>query len=163
PRIEHSGYGRIADRFGCRDPGGAPPARPERHHARPAFPRGLDPCDRRTVMGIASYCHRLRGALIFTVLDLALYGAAMMLCLPVSLFPDVTFPRIVILADNGSEPAERMMVEVTKPLEEVATAIPGVRYVRSTTARGSTEISIGLEWGSNITQTLGLLQGRIAN
>jgi CzcA family heavy metal efflux pump len=114
-------------------------------------------------MGIVSFCHHHRKALLFTILVLVISGAAMMLHLPVSLFPDVTFPRIVILADNGSEPSERMMVEVTKPLEEVATAIPGVRYVRSATSRGSTEISIGLEWGSDIRQTLGLLQGRIAN
>jgi CzcA family heavy metal efflux pump len=83
--------------------------------------------------------------------------------MPVSLFPDVTFPRIVILGDNGEQPAERMMVEVTKPLEEVASSIPGVKFVRSITSRGSTEISVGLGWGSNISQTLQVLQGRISN
>ena len=114
-------------------------------------------------MSIFAYCYRHRKALLFTVAVLAAAGAGMMLHLPISLFPDITFPRIVIVADNGSEPAERMMVEVTKPLEEVATAVPGVQYVRSTTSRGSTEISIGLDWGSDIQQTLGLLQGRIAN
>jgi CzcA family heavy metal efflux pump len=83
--------------------------------------------------------------------------------MPVSLFPDVTFPRIVILADNGEQPVERMMIEVTKPLEEVASSIPGVRLVRSITSRGSTEISVGLDWGSNVLQTLQMLQGRISN
>ncbi len=114
-------------------------------------------------MSMFDYCHRHAKALLFTVAVLAVSGVAMMLRMPVSLFPDVTFPRIVIIADNGSEPAERMMVEVTKPLEEVATAIPGVRYVRSITSRGSTEISVGLDWSSDVQQTLGLLQGRIAN
>jgi CzcA family heavy metal efflux pump len=114
-------------------------------------------------MSMFAYCHRHRKALLFTIAVLTAAGVGMMLHLPVSLFPDITFPRIVIVADNGSEPAERMMVEVTKPLEEVATAVPGVQYVRSTTARGSTEISIGLDWGSDVQQTLGLLQGRIAN
>ncbi len=114
-------------------------------------------------MSIFGYSHRHAKAFLFTVSVLAVGGIAMMLHLPISLFPDITFPRIVIIADNGTEPAERMMVEVTKPLEEVATAIPGVRYVRSTTARGFTEISIGLDWSSDVQQTLGLLQGRIAN
>lgn len=114
-------------------------------------------------MSVFAYSHRHARALLFTVAVLAVAGVAMMLHLPVSLFPDVTFPRIVILADNGTEPAERMMVEVTKPLEEVATAIPGVRYVRSITSRGSSEISIGLDWSIDVQQTLGLLQGRIAN
>ncbi|HUL43489.1 MAG TPA: efflux RND transporter permease subunit [Bacteroidota bacterium] len=114
-------------------------------------------------MGLFSYCRRHAKALLFTMAVFAIGGVAMMLHLPVSLFPDITFPRIVILGDNGEEPAERMMVEVTKPLEEVAIAVPGVRTVRSTTSRGSTEISIGLDWSSDVQQTLGLLQGRIAN
>ena len=48
------------------------------------------------------------------------------------------FPHC-ILADNGEQPAERMMVEVTKPLEEVASSVPGVKLVRSITGRGSTK------------------------
>ena len=102
-------------------------------------------------------------ALLFTVAVLTASGIALMLHLPVSLFPDITFPRIVILADNGEEPPERMMVEVTRPLEEVASSVPGVQVIRSITGRGSTEISLGLEWGTNVQQTLQLLQGRIAN
>ena len=102
-------------------------------------------------------------ALLFTVAVLTVSGIALMLHLPVSLFPDITFPRIVILADNGEEPPERMMVEVTRPLEEVASSVPGVQVVRSITGRGSTEISLGLDWGTNVQQTLQLLQGRIAN
>ena len=114
-------------------------------------------------MGLFEYVRRHAKAVLFTVAVFVLSGIALMQDMPISLFPDITFPRIVILADNGEEPAERMMVEVTKPLEEVATSVPGVTIVRSITGRGSTEISIGLNWGSNVLQTLQLLQGRIAN
>jgi CzcA family heavy metal efflux pump len=102
-------------------------------------------------------------AILFSVAMLTFSGAALLVRMPVSLFPDVTFPRIVILADNGEEPAERMMTEVTKPLEEAASSVPGVNVVRSTTGRGSTEISISLDWGADVQQALQLLQGRIAN
>ena len=114
-------------------------------------------------MNIFAFIHRHARALLFTILVFTVAGVALMMNMPVSLFPDVTFPRIVILADNGEEPAERMMVEVTKPLEEVASSLPDVRVVRSVTSRGSTEISVGLRWGSDVQQTLQLLQGRIAN
>jgi CzcA family heavy metal efflux pump len=114
-------------------------------------------------MSLFMYVRRHAKAIIFTIVMLALSGAALTWVMPVSLFPDVTFPRIVVLADNGEQPVERMMIEVTKPLEEVASSIPGVRMVRSITGRGSTEISIGLEWGSNVQQTLQMLQGKIAN
>ena len=114
-------------------------------------------------MSLFEYVHRHTKAILFTVVILCASGVALMLNMPVSLFPDVTFPRIVILADNGEQPAERMMVEVTRPLEEAASSVPGVRVVRSITSRGSTEISIGLDWGRDILQTLQLVQGRIAN
>jgi CzcA family heavy metal efflux pump len=114
-------------------------------------------------MILYEYVKRHAKAILFTVALLTVSGTAVVLRMPVSLFPDVTFPRIVILADNGEEPSERMLVEVTKPLEEVAGAIPGVNTVRSVTSRGSTEISLGLDWGANTLQTLQLLQGRIAN
>jgi len=114
-------------------------------------------------MSLFEYVRLHAKAILFTVAVLVISGVVLTLNLPISLFPDITFPRIVILADNGEQPAERMMVEVTKPLEEVASSVPGVKLVRSVTGRGSTEISIGLEWGSNIQQTLQFLQGRISN
>ena len=114
-------------------------------------------------MTLFDYVRRHARAILFTVAVLAASGVALLQQMPVSLFPDVTFPRIVILADNGEEPAERMMIEVTKPLEEAASSVPGVRVVRSITGRGSTEISVNLDWGTDVLQTLQLLQGRIAN
>ncbi len=114
-------------------------------------------------MTLFEYVRRHARAILFTIAVLAASGVALLQQMPVSLFPDVTFPRIVILADNGEEPAERMMIEVTKPLEETASSVPGVRIVRSITGRGSTEISVNLDWGTDVQQTLQLLQGRIAN
>ena len=114
-------------------------------------------------MGLFAFVRRHVKAVLFSIAVCVLCGIALMLNMPISLFPDITFPRIVVLADNGEEPAEKMMVEVTKPLEEAASSVPGVRVVRSITGRGSTEISIGLDWGTNVLQTLQTLQGRIAN
>jgi CzcA family heavy metal efflux pump len=56
-----------------------------------------------------------------------------------------------------------MMTEVTKPLEEVASSLPGVSVVRSITSRGSSEISVLLSWKTNVQQALQILQGRISN
>lgn len=114
-------------------------------------------------MTLFEFFRRHLRAILFTIAVLVISGAAVTTIMPVSLFPDVTFPRIVLLADNGEEPAERMMIEVTKPLEEAVASIPGVQYVRSSTGRGATEISVGLDWHSNVQQTLQFLQGRIAN
>ena len=70
--------------------------------------------------------------------------------LPVGLFPQVTFPRVVVSIDAGDRPAERMAVEVTQPVEEAVRSIPGVVSLRSTTSRGSAEISINFGWGQDM-------------
>ena len=114
-------------------------------------------------MRLFEYVRRHTKAILFAIVILCGSGVALMLHMPVSLFPDITFPRIVILADSGEQPAERMMVEVTKPLEEAASSVPGVKLVRSVTSRGSSEVSVNLDWGSDVQQTLQLIQGRIAN
>jgi len=70
--------------------------------------------------------------------------------LPVSLFPYVEFPRVVVSLDAGDRPAERMTVEVTYFIEQAVRAVPGVLNVRSTTSRGSAEVSINFDWGQDM-------------
>ena len=36
----------------------------------------------------------------------------------VSLFPEITFPKLKVIADNGEQPVDKMMVTVTRPLED---------------------------------------------
>src|ERR1700712_2126938 len=70
--------------------------------------------------------------------------------LQVSLFPEITFPKIKIIADAGLQPVSKMMVTVTKPLEAAIKKVPGVKLVRSTTSRGSCEISAFIDWKANV-------------
>ena len=91
-----------------------------------------------------------RRSLLFLLLLLTLAGAASLWWLPVSLFPEVTFPRVRISLDAGERPAERMLTEVTLPVEEAVRAISGVRGVRSTTSRGSAEVSVNFDWGHDM-------------
>ncbi len=114
-------------------------------------------------MNLFGYASKHRKAILFAAAGLVVAGVAVTRLMPVSLFPDITFPRIVILADNGEQPAELMMIQVTKPLEEVASSVPGVELVRSITGRGSTEISLGLSWKTDIREALQTLQNRIAD
>ena len=67
-----------------------------------------------------------------------------------SLFPEITFPKIKIIADNGLQPVSKMMVTVTKPLEAAIKKVPGLQTVRSITSRGSCEISAYMDWSNNI-------------
>lgn len=70
--------------------------------------------------------------------------------LQTGLFPEITFPKIKIIADAGLMPVNKMMVTVTKPLENAIKQVPDLHTVRSTTSRGSCEISAFIDWNANI-------------
>ncbi len=67
-----------------------------------------------------------------------------------SLFPEITFPKIKVIADAGQQPIEKMMITVTKPLENAIKKVQNLNTVRSTTSRGSCEISAFMNWNSDI-------------
>ena len=79
----------------------------------------------------------------------------------VSLFPDRTFPKIKVIADAGEQPVELMMVAVTQPLENAVNQVEGVQMVRSTTSRGSSELSIYLNWSVDMDVSLQRVNARI--
>ena len=70
--------------------------------------------------------------------------------LKTSLFPDVTFPKLKVIADAGQQPVDKMMASVTVPLENIIKRTEGLDYIRSTTSRGSCEISVFLKWDADI-------------
>jgi len=82
--------------------------------------------------------------------------------LPIAVFPETDFPRIVIIVDNGEAPASQTLVSVTRPIEEAMNGIPGIARIKSKTARGSTEISLYFNWGGDINQELSLVQARMS-
>src|SRR5216684_5479515 len=69
--------------------------------------------------------------------------------LPIAVFPETDFPRIVIIADNGEAPASQTLVSVTRPIEEAMNGVPGIARIKSKTARGSSEIGLYFGWGVN--------------
>src|SRR6478735_2206808 len=67
-----------------------------------------------------------------------------------SLFPEITFPKIKIIADAGQQPIDKIMITVTKPLENAIKKVQDLKTVRSTTSRGSCEISAFMDWKADI-------------
>jgi len=67
-----------------------------------------------------------------------------------ALFPEITFPKIKVIADAGEQPVDKMMVTVTKPIENAIKKVQDLQTVRSTTSRGSCEISAFMDWNCDI-------------
>src|SRR5215472_14876296 len=74
--------------------------------------------------------------------------------IPVAVFPNTDFPRIVIGVDNGVMPIDQMLVTITRPLEEAVNSVPGLQKVTSITSRGEAEIDLFFDWGSDMILTL---------
>src|SRR5471030_576301 len=101
-------------------------------------------------MNIGGWTQAHRRSILFLLLMLAVAGVIAAFHLPVSLFPQVDFPRAVVALDAGDQPAEQMEMLVTRPVEEAVRRVPGVRSVRSTTSRGAAEVSINFDWGRDM-------------
>ena len=82
--------------------------------------------------------------------------------LQTALFPEITFPKIKIIADAGLQPVNKMMVTVTKPLENAIKQVPDLKTIRSTTSRGSCEISAFMDWSGNIDLDKQRIESKIA-
>jgi HAE1 family hydrophobic/amphiphilic exporter-1 len=81
---------------------------------------------------------------------LVLVGALSYRRLPVDLLPSIVYPRLTVLTSYSDIPAEDLERLVTQPLEEVITALSGVRSVRSRTREGISTITVEYEWGTQM-------------
>src|SRR5271155_4727051 len=97
---------------------------------------------------------RLLQPILFLVASVALIGAYLAFTLPVSVFPQTDFPRIVIGIDNGVTPIDQMLVTITRPIEEAVNVVPGLQRVVSTTSRGSADVDLFFDWNSDMVLTL---------
>ncbi len=101
-------------------------------------------------MKFAAWVQQHRRSILFFLLTLALVGVFDTFKLPVTLFPNVDFPRVEVTLDAGDRPAEQMALQVTLPVEEAVRRVPGVRDIRSTTSRGAAELSVNFGWGTDM-------------
>src|SRR5579859_2944051 len=114
------------------------PAHPQNEARKPAAP----------------WFHRLSRPILFSVVTLTIVGAYLAFSIPVAVFPNTDFPRIVIGVDNGVMPIDQMLVTITRPLEEGVNSVPGLQKVTSVTSRGSAEVDLYFDWGSDMILTL---------
>jgi CzcA family heavy metal efflux pump len=100
--------------------------------------------------------------IIFVILTIVAVGIYLSLTIPVAVFPETEFPRIVIGVDNGVAPIDQMLVIVTKPIEEAVNSVQGLERVTSVTSRGTAEIDLFFSWKVDMFQTLQLVNAAMA-
>src|SRR6516165_2097094 len=112
-------------------------------------------------MNFSRWMQDHRRSILFLLSVAVLGGLIAIWTLPVSLFPYVDFPRVMVSLDAGDRAAERMMIEVTFPVEQAIRAVPGVRDLRSTTSRGAAEVSVNFDWSQDMVAAMLQVQSAI--
>src|SRR6266851_9059977 len=101
------------------------------------------------------------GAVILTTGLLTAGGIYSAMRMPSSVYPEVTFPRIAVVARVPDYDVTRMDAKVTRPLEEAVSSVIGVARVRSKTIRGSCDLSIDFNPGTDMRRAEQLTWNRI--
>ncbi|HEX6881370.1 MAG TPA: efflux RND transporter permease subunit, partial [Terriglobales bacterium] len=105
---------------------------------------------------------RLAKSVIFVTLTIAIAGAYVAFKVPISVFPQTDFPRVVIGVDNGVMPIDQMMVTITRPIEEAVNSVPGLVSERSITSRGEAEIDLFFDWNTDMVEALQMVDSAMA-
>ena len=113
-------------------------------------------------MSFAGFVERHTRSILFVALALAAAGLIAARTLPLGLFPQVAFPRVVVDLNAGSRPADQTALLVTRPVEEAIRSVPGVLDVRSASSRGSAQISVDFGWGRNMVSSTLLIDAAIS-
>jgi CzcA family heavy metal efflux pump len=105
---------------------------------------------------------RFTRPIFFFAAVLTIAGIYAALQVPISVFPETSFPRVVIGIDNGVMPVEQMEVTITRPIENAVNSVPGLATVRSTTSRGSAEVSLFFDWKVDMYRELQLTDAALS-
>src|SRR5450755_1147872 len=113
-------------------------------------------------MNVVRFCRENRYAVYLLTVFLTVAGAVSVFELPSNIYPELNFPRVVILARSGDLAPDTMLLTVTRPIEESVSATQGLRRVDSRTIRGNTEISVLFQPNADMQNALQLIQGRVS-
>src|SRR5712691_7182434 len=112
-------------------------------------------------MSLSQFATHHIKAILFVTVVLCAIGAWLIGSFPVAILPEVTFPRLVVIAESGDRPARMMMAGVTRPIEEAIATVAGVTRMRSKTQRGATQISVDFTWGTDMLTALQLVNTKV--
>jgi len=113
-------------------------------------------------VNVAALALRQSRAAVLVAAALVVGGVIAARALPSSIYPPLEFPRIVIVAHSGTLPPQSMSLIVTRPIEQVVMAVPGIRRVRSKSIRGAAEISAQFDASTDMVTALQMVQNRVA-
>lgn len=83
-------------------------------------------------------------------LGIILFGFISVTNLPVALFPDVTFPMMIVLTTYPGAGPEEIETQITDPLEKSLGTINNLKEITSRTSENISQIILQFEWGTDL-------------
>jgi HAE1 family hydrophobic/amphiphilic exporter-1 len=97
--------------------------------------------------------------LLFLALTVA--GIAGYMLMPIKRFPEVSFPVITVtVTQSGAAPSE-METQITRPVEDAAVSVAGVKHISSTVTLGSSVTTVQFQIGTDPQQALDQMRSAI--
>lgn len=101
-------------------------------------------------MGIIEFSLKRRVTVAMAAVAVSLFGAVAFTRLPINLLPDISYPSLTIESRfPGAAPAEVESL-LTRPIEEAAGVIAGVKRLTSTSRPGLSQVTLEFDWGRNM-------------
>jgi multidrug efflux pump subunit AcrB len=115
-------------------------------------------------MNVARFVDRNHKATYLIVALLCVGGIYAALQLPSSIYPEVEFPRLVIVAEGVQLEPRNMVTAVGRPLEDAVSSLHNVEVYRVTTraVRGSCEVSVQFAPNTDMELALQLAQTKVS-
>jgi multidrug efflux pump subunit AcrB len=110
---------------------------------------------------IAAKARPYLGAVVLSTALLTAGGIYSATRMPSGVYPEVTFPRIAVVAKKPGLDLVNMEIQVTRPLEEAVSSVIGVERVRCKTIRGGCDLSIYLAPGTDVRRAENLVWNSI--
>src|SRR3954469_19811690 len=125
-------------------------------------PNYSDPSATSSGHNLVAWARPYFGLIVTITALLSAVGLICMWQMPSGIYPEVAFPRIVVIAETPGLAVKDVEISVTRPIEEAVSVVVGVNRVRSKTVRGASEVSIDFVPSTDMVQALNDVRARVA-
>jgi len=101
-------------------------------------------------MNIAEFSVSKPVAVTMRIAALVVLGAISLTRLAVDLLPNVSLPIITVSTSWPNVAPEEIEAQVTRPIEESLSSVPGLYAITSTTDEGISNVRVQFQWGTDI-------------
>ncbi|HWE43716.1 MAG TPA: efflux RND transporter permease subunit [Gemmatimonadaceae bacterium] len=105
---------------------------------------------------------RQRRFVYLTIAGLSAAGIWAGMRMPSAIYPELQFPRVVVVAQGSALGARQIAFSLTRPIEQAVSIVPGVTRVRSRSIRGSSEVDVTFLPSTDMNIALQQTQQRVA-